>query len=124
MTGQLCTVLAGCVLAMIFGTSTARALGGRITFTGAIATPTCSAGDSHIDSLVAGQSGSVGASAQFACPSASNAPASEATTYSLSVASLDAVTTGHDRLLEYFVGYLNAAGAGPAQAKLVTQSFA
>lgn len=112
-------------MVMALGTSTAWASDGRIGFAGAIVAPTCSASDAHIGALMsAGQSSQVAVSVQFSCRSTGNVAPGEATTYSLSIARLDSITANHDRLLVYFVGYLNAADHGSAQPKVVTQIFA
>ena len=122
MTSQLCTLLAGCILATIFGTSTARAASGRIAFSGAIVAPTCAASEApHIGVATTAQPGQNQTSGRFVCGSA-GAVADAGRSYSVTVASLGASTTG-DRLLNYFTGYVNAAGIGQASPKLVTQIF-
>ena len=122
MTGSFCTVLAGCALAMIFGASSAKAASGRIVFSGAVVEPTCSVSDARIDATASPQSSHGSAPRRFACGSA-DTPADAGRAYALTEVSLDAAVTAHDRLLNYFAGYLNAAGIGGAEAKLVTQTF-
>lgn len=123
MNGRFGAVLAGCLLAMVFGSSAARAADGRIAFSGAISSPTCSASDINIDTLMSQHPMHDVSSSQLSCPAQSAAVARDVTTYSLNVANLDVVTASGDQLLAYFVNYLNSAGYGAAQAKLVTQSF-
>lgn len=113
MPGSVCTVLAGCVLATVFGATAARAATGRIVFSGAVVEPTCSA----IDAGAAMVSPQSVVSRQFTC---GNTGAAQS--YSLRVVSLDAAASG-DHLLDYFAGYINAAGQGRAKARLVIQTF-
>ena len=122
MTGSFCTVLAGCALAMLFGASNAKAASGRIMFSGAVVEPTCSVSDARIDATASPQSNHGSAPRRFACGSTDTA-ADAGRAYALTEVSLDAVVTAHDRLLDYFAGYLNAAGISGAEAKLVTQTF-
>jgi len=118
MTSQLCTLLAGCILATIFGTSTARAASGRIAFSGAIVAPTCAASEAHIGAVALGQNKTSG---WLVCGNPATAT-DAGRVYSVTVASLGTSSTS-DRLLNYFTGYVNAAGIGPANPKLVTQTF-
>lgn len=120
MTSQLCTLLAGCILATIFGTSTARAASGRVVFSGAIVAPTCAASET-VSAVTSSQPGQNPASSRFVCGNA-GAVADAGRAYSVTVDSLGASTT-NDRLLNYFAGYVAAAGVGQANAKLVTQIF-
>ena len=121
MTGQLCTVLAGCVLAMIFGTSSARAASGRIVFSGSIVTPTCAVADVSAGSTRSISTTPGSTSREFTCGN-SGSPAGSGVTYSVTVATLG-VSTKDDRLLDYFTGYVALAGPGNPSAKLVTQTF-
>ncbi|MDE2306792.1 MAG: hypothetical protein KGJ97_00720 [Xanthomonadaceae bacterium] len=118
MTSQLCTLLAGCILATIFGTATARAATGRIAFSGAVVAPTCAA---PIDVSTTVQPGQSQSSGRYVCGSA-GAAADAGRSYSVTVASLGPSTTS-DRLLNYFAGYVGAAGIGQANPKLVTQTY-
>ncbi|HUW53902.1 MAG TPA: hypothetical protein VMV99_10845 [Rhodanobacter sp.] len=122
MTSQLCTLLAGCILATIFGTSTARAANGRIVFSGAVVAPTCVASEAHIGAATTAQPGQNQTSGQFVCGNA-GAAADAGRAYSVTVASLDSTTLPHDRLLGYFSGYANASGVDGIKARLVTQTF-
>lgn len=123
MKGQFGAVMAGCLLAMVLGMSTARAADGRIQFSGAVVAPTCGASEARVDALLSHQGNASVASAQLACPGASTSAPTEPTTYSLTVSSLDAKSAGNDRLLTYFVGYLDATHGANAQPTLVTQVF-
>jgi len=109
---------------MVLGTSTAWAADGRIQFSGAVLAPTCAASEARIDALLSHQGNEGVVSAQLACPGASARAPTEPTTYSLTVSSLDTKTAGNNRLLTYFVGYLDATHGADAQPTLVTQIFA
>ena len=98
------------------------ALGGRITFTGAIVEPTCSASAAAIDAVASMRASRDATQSRFECGTTQRTVDS-GQHYSLAVASLDGATINHDRVLEYFVGYLKAAGNNAATAKLVTQTF-
>lgn len=121
MTGQLCTVLAGCLLAMIFGTSSARAASGRIVFSGSIVTPTCAVADVSAESTRSISTRPGSTSREFVCGN-SGSPAGSGGSYSVTVTTLGGATKS-DRLLAYFTGYVTVAGAGTPSAKLVTQTF-
>jgi type 1 fimbria pilin len=124
MKAQLHTVLAGCLLAVLVGTSTALAAEGHIDFSGEIVAPTCVVSQTRIDAWLSHPSGADPDSSRIACRSADTSPAAVPTTYSLTVTSLDAMTAKDNRLLAYFVGYVNAADKTGTQARLVTQIFA
>jgi type 1 fimbria pilin len=117
MKGRFGAVLAGCLLAMVLGSTTARAAEGRIEFSGAVLAPTCAASVARIDALLAHQDDG---SAQIACQGAG---ASAPTTYSLTVSSIDTKSAGNNQLLTYFLGYAHAAGKAGTQPALVTQVF-
>jgi len=119
MTSQLCTLLAGCILATIFGTSTARAASGRIAFSGAVVAPTCVASEAHIGAVALGQNKTSG---WLVCGNPATAT-DAGRVYSVTVASLDSTTLPHDRLLGYFSGYAKASGIDGIKARLVTQTF-
>lgn len=120
MTGRFGAGLAGCLLAMVFGSMTARAAEGRIQFSGAVLAPTCAASVARIDALLAHQDDG---SAQIACQGAGASAPAAPTTYSLTVSSIDAESAGSNQLLTYFLGYANAAGKAGTQPALVTQVF-
>lgn len=124
MTSQLSTVLAGCVLTMILGTSTARAASGRIGFSGAVVAPTCAVSQARMDALQSHQVSADAVGLQLACHGGTASAAAAPTTYSLTVTSLDTTAADNNGLLTYFLGYLNAADKTGTQAKLVTQTFA
>jgi type 1 fimbria pilin len=118
MTRAFRIMWAGCTLAMIVGSSSVRADGGRIEFSGAVVEPTCSVSDARIN--VAGQPNANETSQRFACASTDTA-ADAGRAYALTEVNLDVASTANDRVLAYFVGYLSAAGL--QDAKLVTQTF-
>ncbi len=121
MKSRFGAVLAGCLLAMVFGSSVAQAADGRIQFSGAIVAPTCAASEVHIEALIAAQVGADAGSSKVACFGAD--AGIKPTSYSLTVTTLDPAVADNDRLLAYFVGYVNAADNARAQVKLVTQTF-
>jgi hypothetical protein len=98
------------------------ASGGRITFTGAIVEPTCSVSTAAIDAVASMRASRDATQSRFEC-SAAQRTVDSGQHYSLTVASLDVATINHDRVLEYFVGYVKAAGNSDAEAKLVTQTY-
>lgn len=121
MPGSLCTVLAGCLVASVFGATAARAATGRIMFSGAVVEPTCSAVDAGAAVMASPRSGGAVVSRRFTCGSAGTAT-DTARSYSLQVVSLDTAASG-DHLLDYFAGYINAVDQGRAKARLVIQTF-
>ncbi|MFA6229046.1 MAG: hypothetical protein WC617_02580 [Rhodanobacter sp.] len=122
MKGRFGAVLAGCLLAMVFGSSATQAADGRIQFSGAVLAPTCVASEARIEALLTHQD-SAGGSSQIACQGAGAGAATEPATYSLTVSSVDTKSAGNDRLLTYFLGYANAADNADTQPALVTQVF-
>lgn len=123
MKGRFGAVLAGCLLAMVFG-STAQAADGRIQFFGAIVAPTCAASEAQIEALLSGQVGTdARASPRIACIGASADSNRVPTSYSLTVTSLNPTTADNNHLLAYFVAYASAADNAGARVKLVTQTF-
>lgn len=99
-----------------------EASGGRISFMGAIVEPTCSASVASIDTVASMSTSHNVTPLRFACGTARTATDSSQF-YSLTVVDLDAATINHDRVLDYFAGYVKAAGNNMAAAKLVTQTF-
>jgi hypothetical protein len=95
---------------------------GRISFMGAIVEPTCSASVASIDTVASIATSHNVTPLRFACGTARTATDSSQF-YSLTVVDLDAATINHDRVLDYFAGYVKAAGNNMAAAKLVTQTF-
>jgi type 1 fimbria pilin len=109
MKGLRCWWLMGCLGAALFGAPPAFAA--SISFSGAITEPTCSTSRTQIQQM------SLDTVAQAACGTAQDAAASRA--YQLSVVQLQ--PGAPDRLLNYFVGYLQ--NAGQTDARLVTQVY-
>ena len=99
-----------------------EASGGRITFTGAIVEPTCSASVASIDTAASISTSGNATPQRFACGIA-HGTADSNKFYSMTVVDLDATAVNHDPVLDYFVGYVKAAGDNMASAKLVTQTF-
>jgi hypothetical protein len=111
-----------CIPRIAAASGSIDASGGRITFTGAIVEPTCSVSAANIDAAAMRPAKSGAAQHRFVCGAARTTEDS-AQLYSLTVVSLDAATINHDRVLDYFAGYVKAAGNNEAVPKLVTQSF-
>lgn len=95
---------------------------GRITFTGRIVEATCAASAVNISAGASMPAGRVVTPHRFACDG-TQATTNSGRFYSLTVDNLDVATIDHDRVLEYFAGYVTAAGNGSRTAKLVTQTF-
>jgi hypothetical protein len=115
--GPLCTALAGCLCAMVFGMSTAQAAGTRIVFSGAIVEPTCGFAAAQMSAAAA-----VVAPRRFNCAKTLSATSAATQVYAEQVLPLAAVTPDH--LLTYFAGYAdNASGSGGPTAKLVTRTY-
>lgn len=119
MTRAFRIMWAGCTLAMIVGSTSVRADGGSISFSGAVVEPTCSISDTRMD-VASTRSNASGPSQRFACGSADTA-ADAGRVYALTEVKLDAAAIGNDRVLAYFADYLGDAGL--ADARLVTQTF-
>lgn len=111
MKGLRCWWWMGCMVAGLAATPSVHAASMRISFSGAIVEPTCSASLADIQRLASGSA------AHATCGAAQDASASRA--YRLTVAQLQ--PGAPDRLLNYFVGYLQ--NAGQADARLVTQVY-
>lgn len=123
MKGRFGAVLAGCLLALVFGSSTAWAADGRIQFSGAVLAPTCAASVAWIDALLAHPDNTIAGSTPIACAGGSASASTEPTTYSLTVSSIDTKSAGNNQLLTYFLGYVNAAENTETRPALITQVF-
>lgn len=111
MKGMRCLWWVGCMVAGLVGAPVAHAASVRISFSGAIVEPTCSTSQAQIQQVA------TGSVTHAACGTAQDASASRA--YQLSVAQLQ--PGAPDRLLNYFVGYLQSAGQ--TDVRLVTQVY-
>jgi type 1 fimbria pilin len=120
MTRAFRIMWAGCTLAMIVGSSSVRADGGSISFSGAVVEPTCSVSDASVLATAMPRPNLATSPQRFTC-GRTDTSANAGRAYSLTEVSLDAAAIGNDRVLTYFAGYLSAAGI--AEAKLVTQTF-
>lgn len=100
---------------MLVGMSIANAATGSIVFSGAVVEATCSADDTHADTVSRPKP-----VRRLTCGHTATDPGRF---YSLTVVSLDAETIASDRLLDYFVGYANVEGADGAKAKLVIRTY-
>jgi len=96
-----------------------EASGGRISFMGAIVEPTCSASVASIDTVASISTSHNVTPLRFACGTARTATDSSQF-YSLTVVDLDAATINHDRVLDYFAGYVKAADSRDKAGKRVT----
>jgi hypothetical protein len=119
MTGPLFnTLLAACLGAAVLGASSAKAMEGRITFTGAVVEPTCTV-SSEDEGLQ--RAAFAASSRRLACGSATDIVTGSASSYVLVVAALNGPDSTGDHLLDYFVGYLSPSAR--AEAKLVTRTY-
>jgi hypothetical protein len=92
----------------------AHAQGGRISFSGAVLAPTCSAsGVSRMDKDGAD-------AAAMVCDRTTTDPGR---TYARQVISLDAAHVANDPLLGYFAGYAKSEGLDGGQPKLVVRTY-
>ncbi|GAB2553326.1 hypothetical protein [Rhodanobacter koreensis] len=110
-----------CIPRIAAASGSMGASGGRITFEGTIVEATCAASAASIGADALMPSSSIATPHRFACNSARTS-ADSGRFYSLTVVNLDAATINHDRVLDYFAGYMKAAG-NEATARLVTQTF-
>jgi len=122
MAGPFFTVLAGCVLSMVFGIPSARGRGGLIQFSGAVAAPTCASVDAGSLAAVSNQPGQNAVPQQFTCTGVDGA-ADVARSYTQTVTVLDATAAGGDRVLTYFADYASVANHAAGGALVVTRSF-
>jgi type 1 fimbria pilin len=106
-----------CIPGMAAASESPMASGGRITFTGLIVEPTCTP---SIDANALMPADHGAATHRVECGGSQDALHS-GRFYSLTVVDLEAATIDHDRVLEYFSGYVRAAG--DISAKLVTQTY-
>lgn len=111
-----------CIPRVAAASGSLDASGGRITFTGAIVEPTCSVNAEVTDTVASMPASHEALQRRFRCGSAQSAVES-GQFYSLTVVRLDAAATNHDRVLEYFAGYLKTTGSNEATAKLFTRTF-
>lgn len=116
MMGLIRPMVAACLICGMLLALPVRADGGRITFSGAIVVPTCSA-----PVEAAALAGSTLPSRRaFSCGSRSQAT-DDASTYELLVTHLGGGETTGSPLLQYFAGYLAASHAGDAW--MVTRTY-
>jgi type 1 fimbria pilin len=106
-----------CIPGMAAASESSMAPGGRITFTGLIVEPTCTA-SIDVNALMPADHGAT--PSRVECGGSQNALHS-GRFYSLTVVDLESATIDRDRVLEYFSGYVRAAGN--ISAKLVTQTY-
>jgi type 1 fimbria pilin len=111
-----------CIPRVAAASGSIDASGGRITFTGAIVEPTCAATAAVVNAVTSVPESRRATQSRFECATA-RTTVDSGQPYSLTVARLDVATINHDRVLEYFVGYVKATGGSEAEAKLVTQTF-
>lgn len=108
--------LVGCALALSLVALDARAAGGRIAFSGAVVTPTCS-----VVAASGTQAGEISGS-PFGVDCPGLAPTSTAKpAHSVTVSKLTAAES--DRVLAYFSDYVAASQAAAQRPVLVTQVY-
>jgi hypothetical protein len=111
------TWLIGPVLAL--AVPGAWAQGGRISFSGAVVEPTCSA-EGTPDGASQPPPADRWAPGRLTC---GQTPTRPGRSYSRRVVSLDAAAIANDRLLDYFASYANAGSAGGVSPKLVVRTY-
>jgi hypothetical protein len=131
MRGPRWLVLSGCFLAMVVGSSTVKAasvekdvgkaVGGTITFVGALVEPTCNI--SSVPDLLGAETRPAGTQQSYrrTCSGTTPTPASASRVYSTSVVHLS--SSESDQVLRYFAGYVRAGQPGSADPVLVTQTY-
>ena len=105
MSRTLSILLTGCVISLAFGTSSANAQSGLMSFSGAVVAPTCSAKSARLV-----RSRQRANSGQFDCVGSGSA-LDPARSYIQKIAHLDTANTAGNRLLKYFVGRETGAGS-------------
>jgi hypothetical protein len=112
------TTVAICLLSGLLYALPATAAGGRMTFSGAVVVPTCTARSESVEAMA----GNIPSEGSFICGVQSQATVSaDTSTYRLSVVALDGATMAGNQLLQYYAGY--RASTHAADAKMVTRTY-
>jgi len=120
MTITLLLIVAGCLGASTFVPFIADAQEGRIAFSGAVVTPTCSIATPVI-AMAADVSNAVNETRQLTCATSANASLTMPQSYALTVVRLSSLVP--DRVLKYFDTYVKAERPGAADPVLLTQAY-
>jgi hypothetical protein len=118
---SLATVLAMCLCATTFIPLTAVAASGRITFSGAIAEPTCSVSTVDNTAVAADASRTEVRMERLACSRFGKASGGGSPIYALTVMRLSGSLP--DRVLKYFDTYVKAGRSDVADPLLLTQIY-
>jgi hypothetical protein len=120
MTITLLLIVAGCLGASTFVPFIANAQEGRVTFSGAVVTPTCSVATPVI-AMVADVPSAVTEARQLTCATSGNASVAVPQSYALTVVRLSSSVP--DRVLKYFDDYVRASRSDAADPVLLTQVY-
>ena len=118
---SLVTLLGMCLCATTFIPSTAVAVDGRITFSGAIVEPTCSASTAGSAAAAANALQAEVRMEQQACNRSGNARGGVSPIYALTVMRLSGSVS--DQVLKYFDTYVKAGRSDVADSVLLTQIY-
>lgn len=131
MRGPRWLVLSGCFLVMVAGSSTVKAasveksagkaVGGTISFVGALVEPTCNI--SAVPDLVGTDTRAASTQQLYrrTCSGTTPTPVNASQVYSTSVVHLSGSES--DQVLRYFAGYVRAGQSSGADPVLVTQTY-
>jgi hypothetical protein len=120
MTITLLLIVAGCLSASTFVPFIADAQEGRITFSGAVVTPTCSVATPVI-AMAADVRSAVKETRQLTCATSANASLTVPQRYALTAVLLSSSVP--DRVLKYFDDYVRASRSDAADPVLLTQVY-
>lgn len=107
-------------LALLAAFSVAEASNGRISFSGAVAEPTCTVAAHQLAASIAAQPADAHAPTQLVCNRTATDPGRP---YSRVVVDLDAARAADDRLLNYMIRRASPSVAGSAPYKLVVRTY-
>lgn len=118
MSSSIRLAVAACFACGMLCALPARAQSGRITFTGAVVVPTCTA---QVDDTPS-YAGGIPSARYFSCSEdQSSTDRNNASTYEVSVKPLDPATMAGSPLLQYFTSYL--ASTHVAGAQMLTRTY-
>lgn len=119
MSSSIRLAVAACFACGMLCVLPAKAQSGRIIFSGAILTPTCTA---PVDTSAAYAAGAATPVRSFSCGAGeSKGGSGNTSTYEVSVERLSPARTAGSPLLQYFTGYL--ASAHVAGAQMLTRTY-
>lgn len=121
MTISLMAEVAWCLCATLLVSLPARAQSGRITFSGAVVEPSCSAVTEENLMALADPSPARGGQTRRTCARPGNTAGAASRIYALTIVRLSSSVP--DRVLQYFDAYVKADRAGAADPLLLTQTY-